>query len=228
VRSAYPTASDLTAFLAAGGITIDATQVGIAVLAGIEAFQRSVGRHMLAGMTVENVLVGEQTRVYQAPPNPFGYIDFEADLVEEPNGIVYEPLDGTPESYAQLTDYILLPQNAVLDGHPYTGLQLRSRWWSPPSWSVHSAIQVTGSWGYGTGIPEDAWQAMLIGGVRALLDMQVISAEGISGASGSWSHEGHSESSSTSSGSSSSATQRMESWQGIWDSVVRRYLKVYL
>jgi hypothetical protein len=226
-RSAYPIASDLTAYLAAGGLTLDATQVGIAVLAGIEAFQRDAGRHMLAGKTVANVVVAAQTRTFPLPTDPYGYVDFKADLAAAPSLVAYQPYGGTEEPWTVSEHYILLPQNALLDGRPYTGMQSRAMGWRTGSgWDYGAVIEVTGPWGYGTGIPEDAWQAMLYGGVLHLIDMHVISEQGLSSVSAAgWSHEGHSESGGGAS-SSSSVRDRIAGWRGYYAAAVGRYRKV--
>lgn len=227
MKSAYPVAADLTAKLAAGGLTVDATQVGNAVLAGIEAFQRDTGRHMLAGKTVANGVVAAQTRVYPPPDNPMGYLDFGADLASL-TSVEFQPEGSSAEAWVSGTDFRLLPLNAAFDGQPYAGMQLARRYWTPRAFSYSAAVEVTGSWGYWTGIPEDAWDAMLVAGVLYLLDNEALATEGLSGSSISWSHEGHSESSSSSTGSSSSISQRAVSWRAQYEMAVSRYRRAEL
>jgi hypothetical protein len=225
-RSSYPVAADLTSYLDVGGLTLDATQVGIAVLAGIEAFQRETGRHMLAGKTVANVVVAAQTRTFRLPTDPFGYVDFRADLAAAPSAVAYQPYGGTEEAWTVSEHYVLLPENALLDGRPYTGMQSRGRGWGQAAWDYGASIEVTGSWGYGTAIPEDAWQAMLNLGVLHLLDMHVISAQGLSNiTSAGWSHEGHAESGGGSSGTQTAAVSAA-SWRASVAATVARYRRV--
>jgi hypothetical protein len=225
-KSSYPVAADLTAFLGLGSLSLDATQVGNAVLAGIESFQRDVGRHMLAGKTVANGVVAAYQRTFPLPTDPYGYVDFGADLAAAPTLVAYQPYGGTEETWTVSEHYILLPQNALVDGRPYTGMQSRAMGWRTGSgWDYGAVIEVTGPWGYGTGIPEDAWQAMLIGGVLELFDMHVISAQGLSSSStGGWSHEGHSESGSSS--STASVADRINGWRQQRERAVGRYRKV--
>jgi hypothetical protein len=167
-RTSYPSTSDLTALLTSYGLTLDAGQVAGAVLAGIESFESAVDRHMLAGKATDNTAQGAVTRTYLPPDNVYGILDLAGDLAAAPT-VTYQPHGAAAEAFTLLTDYRLDPENAPAEGRPYERLQFHRRWYAPGLWSFGSALQVTGTWGYGATIPEDAWRAMLHGGLLWLV-----------------------------------------------------------
>lgn len=166
-QSAYPTAQDLEAWLTSAGFaesvltTLDAqTAVG----AGIAAFESAVGRRMLAE---------SGTRTFEVPTGTNPVIDFREDLASQSAFSV----SGT--AYVAGTDFLLLPQNAASRGLPYWGARLARTWTgygtrTSPLWN---AVSITGSWGYATTIPDDAWLGML---TAAALHLHTYLAQAVS------------------------------------------------
>jgi hypothetical protein len=216
----YPQAIDLSGFLESGGLTLDDEQIAVAVTAGIEAFQREAGRHMLAGRTVDNEAVAAYTRTFAPPANRTGYLDFDADLAGAPTLVQYAPAGATAETFVVATDYRLEPLNAARDRRPYEGMVLRRRWWSPLGMDYTASIEVTGNWGYGTTLPDDAWAAMLRGAVLYLLDMHALSVVGFAAG---WKVADESETF-----SKDSIKGPAEAFQKTFDTAVARYKKVSL
>ena len=157
----YPTAADLAAVLTGGGITVTAGLSALltdAAAAGRQAFENATGRVMLAP-------VGDVTKEF-APPEPhYGLVDIP-DLIAV-TSVVYQPENATPETLVDGRDYWLTPANAPDDGKPWTTLQMRRAWVLPTLHSNLRAVKVTGRWGYGAEIPEDAWLAMCFLGLAA-------------------------------------------------------------
>lgn len=166
----YPTAADLTAFIESGGLTADAALVDAAIGAGIAAFEEEVGRKMLAGAA--------ETRYFDPPQTRDGILTLDDDLATAPSAVSYQPQGASPQALVALTDYILLPDNAFARGKPVTRIRFLKRWWAPYGWGLLRSLSITARFGYGTEIPDDAWFAMLVGGVRWLVDMQVIAITG--------------------------------------------------
>src|SRR4029077_16911808 len=82
------------------------------------------------------------------------------------------------ETWVENIDFWRRPYNAGADGKPTLALELKRRFMCPLLPAMHRSIQVTGRWGYGTGIPEDAWQAMIY---RALVLLHPSAAWKLSG-----------------------------------------------
>ena len=167
--SAYPSAEALRLFLLDAGMTPPLDLPG-AVRAGIQGFERDCDRRFLAGKSIENADIGEETRRFDPAAwpgtsayRPYHLLEFGpyGDLTSL-TSVIHAPTGGTPETLALNTDYWPLPANAPSIGFPYTGLAMRRRFWAPllPQ-NVHS-LEVTGLWGFGTTLPADAWRAMLI------------------------------------------------------------------
>lgn len=161
-KTAYPTATDLQNFLTAAGVTLGTLDTATAVQAGIDDFERRTSRKMLAP-------AGTQTRYYDPPVNRDGCLNLVRDLATL-TSVVYQPQGGSSETLTEYTDFWLRPHAAPSDDppHPWTGLQLRRCWIAPPAPELRRAIRVTGRWGFGTAIPEDAWLAMVMRGAALL------------------------------------------------------------
>ena len=54
------------------------------------------------------------------------------------------------------TDFYLYPQNATAEGKPYQWAEFTFR-----LWGTQQAIHITGKWGYGATLREDAWRSIL-------------------------------------------------------------------
>lgn len=177
-HDAYPTVSDLSGFLTNAGIPpaqVTALATAAAIQAGIQSFERACSRHFLAGKAIDNSTVGtlgEETRYFDPPCNsreldlgPFG------DLPAVPTSVIRQPAGSSPTTLTLYTDYWPLPENALSMGGPYTSIAIKYPGWGagwyydgwgwPALTSALRSIQVTGKWGYGLAIPDDAWQAML-------------------------------------------------------------------
>lgn len=150
-QAAYPTQIDMSAWLQDAGFSPSAVaplDLASAIAAGIATFESASGRKMLAT---------SQTREFDLPDHPRGILDLRDDLAS----LTSVTVSGTGQVVG--TDVRLLEPNAADQGRPYWGLQFARRFYPvtsypQPSWA---AIAVTGLWGYGAAIPDDAWQAML-------------------------------------------------------------------
>src|SRR5262245_848463 len=150
-KSAYPTGADIAEYLAEFGITVTNTaMLDTLAAAGVLRFEREAGRRMLAG--------ADQARTYDPPATPL--LDLGADLIGI-TSIAYQPQGSSSQAYSSPADYRLLPQNAPQLGRPWEMVDFVRVWWCPQPSSQRGALTVTGKWGYGTTIPEDAWLAML-------------------------------------------------------------------
>ncbi len=150
-RSQYPTGDDLQAFLLSAGFSatfLSALNLDYQRFAdvGRDDFESKVGRRMLAT---------SETRTFPPPLSPRGILDLADDLASA-STVTYNAVTLTTG-----TQYLLLPQNAAGRGRPYAQMQFLLRWITPLSFAMLSGVAITGLWGYGATIPEDAWQGML-------------------------------------------------------------------
>lgn len=155
-KSAYPTQADLESFLTAAGFTVGTLDTSTAIAAGIAEFEARARRKMLAAASAS-------TRYFDPPAGlPRGLLDFEGDLATL-TGVVYRPQAGTAEMLVQNTDFVLLEYNiaGAPDATGYWGAEFLRRWSLPLSFSLRRSVEVTGRWGYGTSMPDDAWLAMV-------------------------------------------------------------------
>jgi hypothetical protein len=181
-KDAYPETVDLIAFAAEGNVVISPTQAANAILAGIRSVETKTGRHFLAGMSIENAVLGdddahpgEVERVLAPSVDRQGYISLHGDLAAAPPLVTYTPgPDQDPETWLTGTDYRMGPLNALDKGIPFEWLEVKQRWWAPLGFDLGAAITVRGLWGYATSIPEDAWMAMLAAGMLWLVDMAAV------------------------------------------------------
>lgn len=179
-RTLYPTGADLAAILTQAGVVInDPAFLDGAVLAGIQAFETACSRHFLAGKSIENADEGEATRLFDPPMphehslwlGPFGDVTTVTSVVHQAKP------DGQAQALVENRDFFLEPANNPARGLGYNRLR-RGRWaswtwhgwdtvpWGGGGWmSGIQSIEITGLWGYGTTIPEDAWLSMAYGGV---------------------------------------------------------------
>lgn len=151
-QAAYPTGSDLAAYLLAAGFTatfVAALDTDTFAAAGASQFERECDRRMLAVT---------QTREFDpARVTASGFLDLRADLAS----LASVAWNGV--SYAVGTEVRAFPLNAADDGRPYSGLTFGVwRRFYPMSYPLlPPLVTVTGDWGYGATIPEDAWAGML-------------------------------------------------------------------
>lgn len=137
-----------------------ALDLGTAVLAGIQAFEADT-RKFLA--------TADQTRYFNLPTNPRGFIDLKADLAS----LTSVAIQGVTQVLN--SEYRMLPEDADEEQVPWSHLQFSRRWIFPLEWTNVRAVTVVGKWAYGAtpgnGIPEDAWNAMLMAGILLKLPM---------------------------------------------------------
>lgn len=223
----YPNGSDLLAYALAGGLTLDETQAATAVLAGIRGFEEATGRHFLAGKSVENATVAASTRYVDPAGNSTGIVMLPGDLAAAPSSIVYTPgVDGTPETWVAGTDYRLRPTSAPDWGKPYEYLETASAFGRPVAFGLGGSIAITGAWGYGTAIPEDAWLGMLLGGLLWLAEAEFLSVTDNFRTTSSYS-DVHGQS--VSQGNSGSGLRGIiGGWQSRYDSAIALYRKLVI
>ena len=165
-KDAYPTGSDLAAFLAEFGVTApSAAALDTLAAAGVQRFENAVHRTMLAGPP--------EARPYDPPAEPL--LDLLADLAEL-TSITYTPEGAPPTVFTTPADYRPMPTNAPARGRPWLWIDFRRTWWLPHPDSLRGAISILGRWGYGLTIPEDAWLAMLSAGASPLWDRAAAAA----------------------------------------------------
>lgn len=151
---AYPTRVDLGEWLQDAGFSASALanlDLTTAAAAGVATFEQATGRRFLATT---------QTREYDpCRVSPRGVLDLKADLAAL-TSVAYGST-----SYVVGTDVRAAPLNAPDDGRPYAWLEFGHwRRFYAATFPLATLITVVGSWGYGTTIPDDAWQAMLAAG----------------------------------------------------------------
>ncbi len=163
-QAAYPTAVDLSSFLTGAGVAtgvVAGLDLATAVAAARIAFERASGRVMLAGASATE-------RRFDPPTNRervvwLGDGGRNGDLASL-TSVVYQPEGATAETWTQNTDFELLPENALHASddpvQPATMLRCTRLWSSPLPLSLRRSLKITGRWGYGLTIPEDAWAAM--------------------------------------------------------------------
>lgn len=161
MKSTYPSAADLSAFLdgafhTQAQLDLSSFDLATAAQAGTLRFERETGRVMLA--------TASSARTFDPPVGGQSMLNLGEELAE----VVTVTAQGTTQ--VALTDYRLLPQNAGARGRPYNLLQLNQRFYPPIYPALWNSVVVTGYWGYSrTGIGEDAWMAMLAAGALWLL-----------------------------------------------------------
>lgn len=144
----YPTAADLEAYLEAAGVSVGTLDLAQAVASAIAAFETATGRRMLAE---------DGTRLFDPPTNPSATLDLLEDLAGTPTALT---VAGTALAFG--TGYRLLEPNAEARGKPYWAVQFGApRVFGAASYPYWNSVSITGAWGYGAEIPDDAWEAML-------------------------------------------------------------------
>lgn len=174
----YPTAADLTGFLADANLTVPSEQLDIAVQAGIEDLENACSRHFLAGFTRDNQPQAPYTRSYD-PPGQWAegawatMLDLgdEGDLARL-DSVIFQPSSSGPVTYNDGEHYRVGPHNAIARGKAVNWLEFARFYWSPTLRSSWGAIKVTGLWGYGLLIPPDVWVAFLANAALALFSRQ--------------------------------------------------------
>lgn len=220
-KSAWPTQSEVETVLTSAGLTVGTLQTADATTAAQVAFEARVRRKMLAP-------AGTVTRKYCVPTGSLNLLDLEADLATV-TSVVYRPRGSSGTTLVQDTDYFLEPANAGVDTLPLAGPYLAIRfadevgyaWTEPVPGELRRAIEVTGRWGYGTSIPEDAWWAVLVYAANLVAPAAEIRISGglirteSAGASSLWGD-----------GAASQLGWARREWGDDWDAAVRRYRRM--
>lgn len=165
-KSAYPTAKNLSEFLSGAGLTLTNAQelfLPAAATAARLEFERRTDRVFLAGASAQR----------RTDP-PTAHVDGETILflpwdAATITAVSYQPTNATAETWTEGEDYDLLPYHASTVGLPIDRLRIYGkRWLGPLTSQVRRSIYLTGTWGYGATIPEDAWLGMLNAGALQL------------------------------------------------------------
>jgi hypothetical protein len=162
-KTANPTDLDLRDFLQAAGMLENPLSdqqklidLVTAASAGVSEFERRTGyKPFLASSTPE-------TRTYQGDRvNTFPdghYLDLGTGLISASSVLVND----NPQTVT--THYALEPAGANHNGKPYTDLRFLYG-----GYGYYQTISITGIFGYGLEIPDDAWLAMLeLGALHAM------------------------------------------------------------
>lgn len=150
-RTQYPTGENLESFLLAAGFSetlVETLDLELYALAGWQAWERQANRKMLATTSTRRF---DPRRV-----TPMGFLDVRADLVS----VSAASFGGT--TFTEDSDFYLVPTDAALKGRPFYGLTFGywRRFWST-GYPLSTLLSISGSWGYGTTIPEDAFVGMM-------------------------------------------------------------------
>jgi hypothetical protein len=181
---AYPAGEDLKDLLDEAGIdtcNFDTDSLDQAVEEAIDNIERDTGYKPL--------LQSASASYFYDPPGP----DFKGSLrgggriLELARGftsvtavaLAITPTDSVGEAQTVLTDYNLLPYNAVADGVPYTAIEFKY-----PVWGLTRSVKVTGTPGYAAELPASLYRAILkLAGSEVLKTMR----EGLSQSPVDWS-----------------------------------------
>lgn len=150
MHTAYPTSAELRRHLEAAGLTVTEPLAGLLageVVAARRDFELAVGRRMLAVTA---------TRTYDPPTGQNGELSFGVDLAAAPSSVTVAGV-----AYTLGADYRLLQVERDGDLRPYWGIRFRRRWAAPLAWTEEQSVSITGLWGFGEQLPEDAWSGIL-------------------------------------------------------------------
>lgn len=128
--------------------------------AGRQTFERLTHRVMLAP-------VGDVTKEFDPTLARNGILVIP-DLIAL-TSIAYQPEGSTSTLWTQNTDFWPLPDNAPDNSLPYQMIRLNRSFYAPIWGAGWRSIRITGRWGFGTTIPEDAWLAMVQLGAMELV-----------------------------------------------------------
>ena len=159
-RTAYPTDSDVAALAASVPLPSGYTFTGMAA-AAVAEWERRTGYRPFLGSGVNS------TRAYD-PPGPnrrtlSGYsllgggriLDLESGIYGLTSLSIGVGQDAPGTALVLGTDFWLEPLNADVIGVPWQRVRFRA-----PIFGLESSVSVVGLFGYGSVIPEDAWQAI--------------------------------------------------------------------
>lgn len=234
-HSAFPTASDLSTYVS--GLNLFDSSELAAVLARLnltdkaaaaaQAFQEQAGWFPF-------ITDGSDVSRRFDPPGPNSghggiwdvrggkwVLNLRAGLSGTPAPVIvmgYSASSTNPQAGTTLVaedDYWLLPEEAPLMSKPYTHVEFAVSMWGAPR-----SIRVTGRFGYGANVPEDAWQAVLqYGASMAWPDLAVNLSLGLL----SYTEAGVTETSGP-----KALADYNEQWQANFQRAVNRYQRIAL
>jgi hypothetical protein len=158
-QAAYPTGQDVYNIILSTGVITDETPgvfqefVNFGQLAANAAdlMETNTNRRFVAALA---------TRTYGISTNPRGILSLGQDLCSDETvaSDIVVSANNTVKTLNQ--DYVLGPDNADIDGKPWTWLQFSF----PTNYLYPAAnrkpISVTGYWGYSLTVPDDVWTAI--------------------------------------------------------------------
>lgn len=212
-HAAYPAASDLDAFFVSTGLISAPTDAPYASIdrvvkcaAASADFERRTRRAMIAQPS---------TRLFDVPWDRLGVLDVADDLLSVESIAV----DGA--MLQENLQYWLLPYDAVQKGRPYTHIEMAFVPVPGPLTVYRRTVCVTGTWGYGTMIPDDVWTAVLVW-AAALCAPEL--ALNISGGVALW-HEGDEEERYGGLGVAGPLAREASEWTDIYQATVRSWTR---
>jgi hypothetical protein len=154
----YITVNESLTTLPAGNSTTisvyESLEDDTAMEAAINAASRFIDK-----CTDRKFYVSTETRIYDPSDSNVVYVD---DLLTVTTFKTDEDGDGTFETTWATTDYNLKPNNAALDGQPYTWVEVSENGNHTFPSSVKKSIQIAGSFGFSSTVPSEVKMACLI------------------------------------------------------------------
>lgn len=147
----------LTTLSAGNSVTISAHESledDTAMEAAISAASRFIDKY-----TGRKFYASTETRVYAPHDTQTVYVD---DLLTITTFKTDDNGDGTFETTWSTTDYSLKPNNAALDGQPYTWVEVSENGNHSFPVAVKKGVQIAGSFGFSSTIPSEVKMACLI------------------------------------------------------------------
>jgi hypothetical protein len=154
VKSDYPIGIDLQAYLTAAKLISSPPSAQEAAI-DYDLFT-STARGEFEGFIERRLMAEAGTRVYDWPQNRDGLVFFEEDLA------ALTTLSWGGAAKSEGTAFRLKPDNAAARGRPYRYVQiLGPAYWTTQMGGI-AAVTVEGLWGWSDGVPDDAWNAILM------------------------------------------------------------------
>ena len=151
-KAGYPVGVDIQGLYEGGNLIADATVAPYSSIpwdahaaAAVAEFETRTGRTWIASA---------QTRSFDPPAGPRGYVSFGADLVSATSVVL------AGQALVANQDYFLGPPNADLDGKPFGWIELANTYPLPYIALQRRSLVISGLWGVGTTIPDDVFDAV--------------------------------------------------------------------
>lgn len=151
-RDGYPTDDDVKLLVAGSGVTLPAGFVFAGYAdAATQEFQQLTGfvPFLKDSSDVERVYGPPGRRASNVLELGAGLLSLTSLRVE----VTSDQPSGRP--LTQNRDFWLKPDNAAVEGRPYTWIKFLR-----PVFGLPSSIVVAGRWGFGATVPDDAWEAI--------------------------------------------------------------------